>query len=96
VIEVSYIRFRPRPKKDGIHDSGYRFIELTGVTHDGTEYPLGSWHDHFLLEPGCNIDVTPEGEIRIMPALGKTRFLINPEQKIFTSSAWIHPDGFFM
>lgn len=56
-IELAWIEFKPRPKKDGLHDSGYRFIALTGVDKDGNRHQMGEWHDHLIVEPKCNIEV---------------------------------------
>lgn len=71
-----WIEFYPRPKKDGLHDSGYRYIQLTGVRWP--EHPtlaergalekveLNQWADHVLLFGAINIDVEPDGTIRLM------------------------------
>ena len=66
-----YLIFKPRPKKDGLHDSGYRYIKLTGVTRDGEHHELGQYPDHLVVEAPCNIDVQDDGTIRIMPWSGK-------------------------
>lgn len=92
LVHLRYIEFRPRPKKDGLHDSGYRFIQLTGVDDDGNRHDLGEWHDHLVVEPACNIDVEPDGTIRIMPWDG-SEFLFDPLQKFWTSTAWIEYNG---
>lgn len=93
-IELRYIEFHPRPKKDGLHDSGYRFIRLVGVDKDGGEHDLGEWHDHLIVEPECNIDVEPDGTIRIMP-WGKTKFYARGDREWFTSTAWVDKEGGF-
>lgn len=93
MIELKYIKFRPRPKKDGLHDSGYRFIELIGVGVDGAEYDCGGWHDHVILEPPCNIDVEPDGTIRIMPWGGSPFFYDDELSRFWTSTAWVRSGG---
>lgn len=91
--ELQWIEFKPRPKTDGLHDSGYRFIKLTGVDTDGERHDLGEWHDHLIVEPGCNIDVEEDGTIRIMPWIG-TRFFFYGAGG-FSSTAWVSDDGGF-
>lgn len=93
-IELRYIEFRPRPKKDGLHDSGYRFIQLTGVDVDGGRHDLGEWHDHFIVEPKCNIDIEPDGTIRIMPWTGDG-WKFDPDKPSFYSTAWLEDSGVF-
>lgn len=93
VVELRWIEFVPRPKKDGLHDSGYRFIRLIGIDMDGESHDLGEWHDHLIVEPKCNIDVTADGTIRIMP-WGRTRFTYNGRE-FFTSTAWVDETGEF-
>ena len=66
-----WIEFKPRPKKDGLHDSGYRHIRLTGVqmdedTRELTRTDLNQWSDHVLLFGAVNIDVQEDGTIRLM------------------------------
>ncbi len=67
-----WLEFSYRPLKDGLHDSGYRFIKLIGVTmsdkRDGTihQEELHQWADHLVLTGSANIDVTRDGTIRIM------------------------------
>ena len=93
-IELWYIEFQPRPEEDGLHDSGYRFIRLTGVDREGGRHDLGEWHDHLLIETQCNIDVEPDGTIRIMP-WGSAKFYFTPGYERFYSTAWIKEDGVF-
>ena len=96
IIELSWIEFQPRPKKDGLHDSGYRFIRLIGVDADGTRHDLGEWHDHLVIESGCNIDVTPDGVIRIMPWKGAGTFRVRESRRVWwTSTAWVDGNGMF-
>ena len=92
-IELRWIEFVPRPKKDGLHDSGYRFIRLVGVDAENGRHDLGEWHDHLIVEPQCNIDVTEDGTIRIMP-WGDAKFYFSGSGW-FTSSAWLGRDGKF-
>lgn len=68
-----WLEFEIRPEEDGLHDSGYRFIKLTGVKRvqqANGEYKLEKtdlhqWSDHVLLYGVTNIDVEPDGTIRI-------------------------------
>jgi hypothetical protein len=90
-IELRYIKFQPRPKRDGLHDSGYRFIRLVGVDEDRAEHDLGEWHDHLVVEPACNIDVEPDGTIRIMPWFGTKFYAIDRDW--WVSTAWVKEDG---
>lgn len=95
MIELAYIKFIPRPIEDGLHDSGYRYIKLVGVDLETkTEYDLGEGHDHLIVDPPCNIDVEPDGTIRIMPWAG-TKFYCQEGETGFFSTAWIHNDGEF-
>ena len=91
MIELRYIKFQPRPKKDGLHESGYRFIRLVGVDKDNQEHDLGEWHDHLIVEPQCNIDVEPDGTIRIWP--GRGLFRVDSRDRFWTSTASIREDG---
>lgn len=65
-----WIEIDPRPLKDGLHDSGYRFLRLTGVSldQDGKEVrtPLHQWSDHAIFLGPVNIDTTSDGRMRIM------------------------------
>ena len=86
-----WLEFRFRPKKDGLHDSGYRFIALTGVnrTDDGEDRAeLHQWSDHVVLYGPTNIDVTAEGTIRIAPWSGGP--WVNRD-RTFISSAMFYP-----
>jgi hypothetical protein len=94
MTELKYIKFEPRPKKDGLHDSGFRHIRLIGVDKVGGEIDLGEWHDHLVVEPSCNIDVEPDGTIRIMP-WSTTKFYADKDNKWFSSTAWIDATGQF-
>lgn len=66
-----WLEFNFRPKKEGLHDSGYRFIRLVAVTRAKqggvTRTPLHQWADHVVLNGPVNIDVEANGTIRIMP-----------------------------
>ena len=74
--EYDWLEFKYRPLKDGLHDSGYRFIQLTGAWYERDESgnrvgepkkePLHQWSDHVVLEGPVNIDVERDGTIRIM------------------------------
>jgi hypothetical protein len=91
-IDIRYFEFIPRPKKDGLHESGYRYIQLVGVTHSRERIDCGGWHDHLLSEVPVNIDVEPDGTIRIMPAMG-TRFWVDAIDMFWGSTAWITAGG---
>ena len=68
-----WLEVKMRPKKDGMHDSGYRFIQVTGVSRgeDVIEpvwirTPLHQRADHLTLYGVANIDFTEDGTMRIM------------------------------
>ena len=70
-----WLEFDWRPLKDGLHDSGYRFLRVRGAKWDRKnseiEYDeLHQWADHITLMGPVNIDVTRDGVIRIMPWWG--------------------------
>lgn len=61
-----WVEYRPRPKKEGLHDSGYRFLDVYGIEADGTRVPISGYADHIWIRaPGANLDVTPEGVHRV-------------------------------
>ncbi len=66
-----WLEVKMRPKKDGMHDSGYRFIQVTGVSrgervNEWVRTPLHQWADHLALYGVANIDFTEDGVMRIM------------------------------
>lgn len=68
--EYDWLEFKVRPKKDGLHDSGFRYIQLTGATRNRetdqvTKTPLNQWSDVVTLYGIVNIDVEPDGTIRL-------------------------------
>jgi hypothetical protein len=63
------------------HESGYRYIRLVGVDASDNRYDLGEWHDHLVVEPKCNIDVTESGVMRIMPWSG-VKFYTHPQSGV--------------
>ena len=72
--KYDWLEFSYRPLKDGLHDSGYRYIKVVGVTMtaDGVEEEeLHQWADHVLLNGITNIDVTKDGTIRLMCYIGQ-------------------------
>ena len=85
-----WLEFKPRPKKDGLHDSGYRFIQLTGVNfaenHGEIRTPLHQWSDHVVLNGPVNIDVEADGTIRIMPWLAKGWISQNGDGHFYSSA----------
>jgi hypothetical protein len=93
--EYRWLEFYPKPKKDGLHDSGYRYIRLVGVwIEDGEEKreELHQWSDHVLLNGPVNIDVTEDGVIRIMPWLTKGKGgWVHYDSNFFYSTAEFHP-----
>ena len=52
-------------KGDDLHDSGYRYLSIVGVL-DNQRFPLHTAADHILIYGTVNMDVTPEGIMRIM------------------------------
>lgn len=69
-----WVEVKPKPKKAGLHDSGYRFLQVVGVTVDGKRVDLGEWHDvvHFgMTEPASiDLDVTEDGAWRFFSLRG--------------------------
>jgi len=86
-----WLEFSYRPLKDGLHDSGYRYIKLVGVTmspkRDGTveKEELHQWSDHVLLNGITNIDVQEDGTIRLMCWGGSNGWI--SDNLTFSSSA---------
>ena len=79
-----WVEFAYRPKKDGLHDSGYRFLRVTGVRRldDGSieKVETHEWADHIAFYGPSNIDVEPDGTIRVMARAGE---------------GWIEPDYYW-
>ena len=81
--EYAWLEWKYRPLREGLHDSGYRYIQVAGVViemlpaSDGelvqqqTRYSLHQWADHIIVEGSVNMDVEPNGTMRIMPWLGE-------------------------
>ena len=69
-MSFEWVEFAYRPKKDGLHDSGYRFLRVTGVRRldDKTTEKVETheWADHIAFYGPLNIDVEPDGTIRVM------------------------------
>jgi len=69
-MSFEWIEFVYRPKKDGLHDSGYRFLQVTGVRRlngGATEkVETHKWADHIVFYGPVNSDVEPDGTIRVM------------------------------
>lgn len=63
-----WLELHPKPKKAGLHDSGYQYIRMVGVK-DGVKTELNQWSDHAWFNGPVNIDVEADGTIRIMPGL---------------------------
>jgi len=97
----SWIELRPRPLSDGHHESGYRFLSLTGAWTDdkgGTvlfddddgvrREDLNQWADHAMFYGVTNIDVELDGTIRIM-CWGKNNW--DHDGDFWSSSAMFYP-----
>lgn len=74
--EYDWVEFKVRPKKDGLHDSGYRFLSVTGVRQgdspaDNVKVQLNEWADIINLYGVTYIDAEPDGTIRLMCRAGK-------------------------
>ena len=96
IKSYDWLEFNYRPLKDGLHDSGYRFIKLVGVTiiDDGEEREeLNQWADHVLLTGITNIDVTKDGTIRLMSYLSQGRWINNFQGFPGGSSAMFHAEN---
>ena len=75
--EFDYLTWKYRPLKDGLHDSGYRYMQITGWIRvrgqDPVQIPLYQWADHIAVEGSVNMDVEANGTMRIMPRIGGTK-----------------------
>lgn len=89
-----WLEFHPRPESDGLHDSGYRFISVVGVTvnEDGelTKTQLHEWADHVVLAGVTNIDVQSDGTIRLMPNFSRSGW------KVQSGWGWFGSDAMFV
>ena len=91
-----WLEFSYRPLKDGLHDSGYRYIKLVGVTmspeRDGTveKAELHQWADHVMLAGITNIDVTRDGTIRLMQWGSRSGGWVNSWGGFYGSDAMFH------
>ena len=72
-----WVELTARPLKDGLHESGYRFLRTTGGHHNADSVEMHEWADHAVFYGGVNIDVTRDGTFRVMPR---------------GSTAWEEPD----
>ena len=61
-----WVEFKHRPKRDGLHDSGYRFLRVVGVRPDGQRVETHEWADHIYFNSPTNVDVEADGTIRVM------------------------------
>lgn len=88
-MSYDWVEIKCRRKKDGLHDSGYRFIQVTGVRRRKAgklvKKPLHQWSDHVLFNGPVNIDFEPDGTMRIMPSAGGP--LVPDVENLFCSSA---------
>lgn len=70
-----YITFKAKSKKNGLHDSGFRFIEVYGVTRTGKKgfkkILISNKADNIRLDGIVSIDVTEDGTQRIFSRKGK-------------------------
>ena len=93
-----YIELRARPSDEGLHESGYRFLALTGCWYEQEEnmtergdlkrQDLHQWSDHIVFYGPVNIDVEPDGTIRISPWGTNTW---KSDDAFYASSAMFHP-----
>jgi len=91
-----WLEIKMRPKKDGLHDSGYRHIQIVGVYYDadGEEQrdELHQWSDHIVFDhftseyQGVSLDFTADGVMRIMPWGSRGRWE-SRDTRFFLSSA---------
>ena len=98
----NWLEIKMRPKSDGLHDSGYRYIQVTGVYRDENRVEhrdnLHQWSDHVLFQgfttrhQGVNIDFTAEGVMRLMPWGGASHWA-SDDVEMFFSSAVFKPEG---
>ena len=65
-----WIEIIPRPLKDGLHDSGYRFLRTIGGVVGGDPVEMHEWADHVQFQGAVNIDVTRAGVLRVMGRMG--------------------------
>ena len=66
-----WLEVKMRSRRDGMHDSGYRFIQVTGVSREEDSIELirtslHQWADHLTLYGVANIDFTEDGVMRVM------------------------------
>lgn len=95
--QYDWLEIKMRPKIDGLHDSGYRFIQITGVAldenRDEIRTPLNQWSDHVLFTnfmdeyQGVNIDFTADGVMRIM-GWGGAVLTDDMSYGVYGSTAW--------
>lgn len=92
--KYTWIELRPRPYGVGLHDSGFRYLALTGCWIENDEVQsedLHQWADHALFYGPTNIDVELDGTIRIMP-WGRNEWV--NEDKFFGSDGMFHPANY--
>lgn len=66
--KYDYIELRVRPVSDGLHESNFRFLALTGLWREYGEVKrqdLHQWADHAVFSGPVSIDAEPDGTIRI-------------------------------
>jgi len=102
----SWIELRPRPLTDGHHESGFRYLSLTGVWTDDRggivlddddgvrREDLHQWADHVMLYGVVNIDVELDGTIRLMCWGPKQSWECNERPDFYPSSAMFYPSDF--
>ena len=65
-MSYQWIEIKPRPLKDGLHDSGYRFLRTAGASNNTEPVEMHEWADHIAFYGPVNIDVTRDGIFRVM------------------------------
>ena len=94
-----YIEIKMRPKKDGLHESGYRYIRIVGVWTDDDAQThredLHQWADHVRFQErmgvssGVNVEFTEDGVLRMWSRWG----FVCTDGKFFYSTATFQPAG---
>jgi hypothetical protein len=91
-----WLELRARPYDLGLHESGFRFLAFTGcwIDDDGEvqKEDLHQWADHAIFYGPVNIDVEPDGTLRIM-SWGTGGDWIN-EDGFLGSSGMFHPSDY--
>ena len=65
-MSYRWVEIKPRPLKDGLHDSGYRFLRTYGGNAGVDPVEMHTHADHAQFFGAVNIDVTRDGTFRVM------------------------------